>query len=192
MSEVPMSDFDHGVRKYYQATRLSEEGVRTILASSVGRGRRRRVRHLRLTGAAAVLVIGLFGLSRHIEDRAVAEGILAEVSMNHRKRLAVEVASDQFQVVQDGLDRLDFPIHPATQGASGDYLLLGGRYCSIRGELAAQLKVRDPASEAVLTLYVTPLTEVLARLTPLESEREGVWIRLWDEDGRFFALAGER
>jgi anti-sigma factor RsiW len=122
----------------------------------------------------------------------MTERVLAEISMNHHKRLEVEVASDQYQVVQAGLGQLDFPILPTRKELLKNYALVGGRYCSVQGGLAAQLKVRDRVSGELLTLYVTHLTDELERIDPLDANFDGVHIRLWQENGRFFALARDR
>ena len=190
-----MSDFDDSVREFYRGQVLSEERAQTILSRSVGRVRR-RLRAYQLTGVVAVLAIGLFGLQHQFGSGSALDEVLAEVAMNHEKRLSVEVASDRYQVVQAGLDRLDFPILPARRGLLDNYGLLGGRYCSIRGELAAQLKVQDRISGNTITMYVTPLTDalegVVARDEVIERDVDQVRIRLWGESGRFFALAANR
>lgn len=184
-----MSDFDQIVKRYYADKKLPPERLEAILQQ--GSGRPGLARYYKWAGVAAVLLIGFFGVHRQLEHQTLTEGVLAEIAMNHRKQLGVEVASDQYQVVQAKLDRLDFPILPAKEGLLANYRLVGGRYCSIRGELAALLKVRDRMSGAVFTLYVTPLTEALEPMVPLEQNYDQVSIRLWRDNGRFFALAGD-
>ena len=186
-----MSDFDESVREYYARAALRPQRAESILAQGRAATRARRSWLYRLAGMAAVLALGLFGVQRQLGDDSVVPGLLAEVAMNHQKQLGVEVASDRYQAVQAGLDRLDFPVLPARQGLLENYGLLGGRYCSIRGNLAAQLKVRDRVSGRVLTLYVTPLTEALSDHIPLEREFEQVRIRMWEDNGRLFVLAGD-
>jgi len=70
--------------------------------------------------------------------------------------------------------------------------LIGGRYCSIQGGLAAQLKVRSKASGKVATLYVTTLTDKLQRIKGQRVVQDNVDIHLWQQQGRFFGLATDR
>jgi len=143
-----------------------------------------------MAGIAAVLLIAFVGIHTHLEREGLTARVVAEIAMNHRKDLGVEIASDQFQVVQEKLDKLDFPILPARQELIRNYALVGGRYCSIQGALAAQLKIRDRISGELLTLYVTPLTGELEGIGELAEEVDGVHVRMWRENGRFFGLAG--
>ena len=186
-----MSNFDERVREHYEHAALPQNRAEAILERGRGAARGRRGRLYRLAGLAAVLALGWFGIQRQLGDDSVVHGVLAEVAMNHQKQLGVEVASNRYEAVQAGLHRLDFPILPARPGLLENFGLLGGRYCSIRGNLAAQLKVRDRVSGRVLTLYVTPLTEALSGQVPLEREFEQVRIRMWEDSGRLFALAGD-
>ena len=86
------------------------------------------------------------------------------------------------------MQRLDFSLDlPAD--IQRNFQLIGGRYCSIQGGLAAQLKVRNRVNGAVSTLYVTTLTEKLARIKEQHVLQGRVDIHLWRQQGRFFGLA---
>jgi anti-sigma factor RsiW len=135
------------------------------------------------------LLIAFVGLQNHLESSALKERVLAEVAMNHRKQLDVEFVADQYLQLQQELDRLDFSIVPKGSALTRNYRLVGGRYCSIQGQLAAQLKVEDKMSGEWLTLYIAPLNDELQRLSSSDQTHSGVYIRLWQEDERFFALA---
>ena len=186
-----MNSIDEKIREYYAGKALSEEKVDKLLKRASRQGRRPAGWYYRLAGIAAILAIGLVGLHAWLEGPDTAARVLAEIAMNHRKNLDVEVASDQYQVVQERLDRLDFPILPARQALIRNYALVGGRYCSIQGGLAAQLKVRDKVSGELLTLYVTRLTEELADIAPMDRALDEVHIRLWQDNGRLFGLAAQ-
>ncbi len=185
-----MNSFDEIIKKYYADKSLSEEKVESILARSAGKRTTLFIRYYKFAGVAAILLIAFVGLHLQLNRATVTEGVLAEIAMNHLKRLNVEVTSDQYQVVQKNLDRIDFAIRPVGRELIENYILVGGRYCSINGGLAAQLKVRDKLSGALMTLYVTRLTDELAGITSLDTDYNGVQIQLWKENGRFFALAG--
>ncbi len=186
-----MKDFDETIHKFYSGKSLSPDSVSAILSKSSTLRKSLLRRYYTLAAVAAVLLIVFIGLHQQLNRATMAHGVLAEVAMNHLKGLNVEVASNQYEVVREKLDRLDFPILPGRKELIESYTLLGGRYCSIHGGLAAQLKLRDKNTGQLLTLYVTKLTKKLGGLTPLDAERDGVPIRLWQENGRFFALAGD-
>ena len=69
--------------------------------------------------------------------------------------------------------------------------LLGGRYCSIQGGIAAQFKLRDRESGAVRTLYATKLTPALAGIAESNSIHGDLAISLWQDDGIFYGLASD-
>ena len=67
--------------------------------------------------------------------------------------------------------------------------MIGGRYCSIHGNLAAQVKIRARDSGRLLTLYATGLTPELANISRQETGHDDVRIKTWNEGGVFFGLA---
>ena len=67
--------------------------------------------------------------------------------------------------------------------------MLGGRYCSIQGRLAAQIKLEDEHG-SVLTLFQTNFDERFDGLTEVQRELDGIRIRVWREGDLLFALAG--
>lgn len=186
-----MSNFDETIKRYYSSKSLSAAKVEAILAKSTRSRRSLFTRYYKFVGVAALLLIGFVGLHQKLNQATMSERVLAEIAMNHQKRLKVEVISDQYPVVQEKLGQLDFSILPVKSELIMNYTLLGGRYCSIHGGLAVQLKVREKASGEFMTLYVTKLTDKLEDITPLDAEFDGVGIRLWKEDDRFFGLASD-
>jgi hypothetical protein len=187
-----MSNFDETIKRYYSSMSLPAEKVETILANSVRARKSLFSRYYKFAGVAALLIIGFIGLHLQLHKATMTERLLAEIAMNHQKRLNVEVSTDQYEVVQEKLNRLDFSILPVKSELIVNYTLLGGRYCSIHGGLAVQLKVREKASGDFMTLYVTKLTDKLEDITPLDAEFDGVRIRLWKEDHRLLAIAGDK
>jgi len=68
---------------------------------------------------------------------------------------------------------------------------MGGRYCSVPGYFAAQLKVRNKKDGRILTLYVTKLNPELEKLYPDSYLQDNTEIRLWESDGILYALASD-
>ena len=170
-----MPDLDESIRRHYAAQSLPPR-----------RAADPKVWRLRMAAVAAgmLLCFGLFHV--WMRDRDAAERVLAEIAMNHRKQLDVEVAAEDFSAVVAALDRLDFAIRPPP-GLDAAFVPVGGRYCSIQGAPAAQLKLRHRETGAAHTLYAAPLTPQLAGT---EAAVDGLPIRLWSDGEVFFGLAG--
>jgi len=182
-----MSDIERGIRRYYAEKELPAARVEAILAGGKKRGFMRR--NYRLLSVAAVLLLFCAGAYQALGQAQYKERVLAEIAMNHRKDLGVEVESAEYKSLEEALDRLDFNLEPTAVRLAG-LALVGGRYCSIQGQLAAQLKVVDPASKEILTLYVTRIDDALEELAPLDESYEDLHMRCWRDGERFFALAG--
>ena len=86
------------------------------------------------------------------------------------------------------MDRLDFKLAPI-KDLPGKFSLLGGRYCSIQGKLAAQLKVKDIVSGNIATLYVTTSTDKLEKIANQQVVFDNVTIRMWQDGKNFYGLA---
>jgi hypothetical protein len=187
-----MNNFDDIVRKYYSSKTLSAEKVEDVLSKSTRSRKVSFTRSYQLAGLAVALLIGFVFLHQRLNQATMTERVMAEIAMNHQEQLSLEVTSDQYQVVQEKLSRLDFSILPDKSDMTQNYTLVGGRYCSIHGELAVQLKLQDKTSGKLISLYVTNLTDELKDMTPLDADLSGVNIQFWKQNGRFFASASDR
>ena len=189
MSDRAQSSLEAALRRHYRGKSLPAARIDEILDAGALATSRRSSVYYWFTAVAAAFVVGFVGVHTAMQHSRT-QAVYREIAMNHRKQLAVEVAAPRYEQVQSGLPRLDFSVTP-NPGASAvtDHVLIGGRYCSILGGLAAQLKLEDRASGEPLTLYVTPLTDGLADMAPSQAVVDGVAISTWREDARFFALA---
>jgi anti-sigma factor RsiW len=151
--------------------------------------------HRRVAAAAFLLLLGAFYLGRIFRPAslgvltadALARSIGSEIAMNHRKQLNLEFSAGDYATLQAQMSKLDFALAPPSNPAASSLHVVGARYCSIQGQLAAQIRARDPAG-TVYTLYETKLTDKL-RTVAGEVKAEGVRIRLWSEKGLFYGLA---
>lgn len=78
--------------------------------------------------------------------------IAQEVAKNHIKLRPLEVISDDFNKTSAYFQQLDFVLAPSRRIDQPGLTLLGGRYCSIQSETAAQLRYIDSNGKP-LTLY---------------------------------------
>ena len=184
-----MTDLESHLQEHYARARLSDARIEQILAATPAKATPPRVWYARLGSLAAALVVGLGGLHFHLIERDIAARVLAEVAMNHGKQLDAEIASGDVAVVAAALDRLDIPLRPPGQWPAR-YALLGGRYCSIQGGLAAQLRLRDQETGELHTLYATRLTSDLETVVDTATTYDNVGITFWRDRDVFFALAG--
>lgn len=187
-----MKKLDDALRKFYSAQELPEGRVTRILAASdaVAGSAIRWWRPQWLAAAAAlVLLLGGSGFWWRAPMRMTAR-VTAEVAHDHLKGSAPEVRADDFSVIETALAKLDFPLAPsAAHPLPAKLTLVGGRYCSVQGEPAAQIRLLEPDGHPC-TLYVARSAgNRLASVRPGEYEAAGVRVRIWHDEGRLFAMA---
>jgi anti-sigma factor RsiW len=141
--------------------------------------------------AALTAAIAIFFLvADHDEyQRAIERTVCAEVVMNHVRHSPLEIISSHYSEVQAALSRLDFSIMPANSTILETYRLMGGRYCSIQGVPAAQLRVQDIRSGKECTLYAVKAAGKLQHVTPTVDSMDGIRVEVWRQDNVLFALA---
>jgi hypothetical protein len=154
--------------------------------------------------AAAIVLVAVSGLLsvqqyESYRTHQLLESIALEVADNHLKLKPLEIESTDLRSVLGYFDDLDFQLQasPHIAGNQGDRLL-GGRYCSIQGIDAAQLRV-VAADGALSTWYEATLPANRLRLVPDLSDGDqpaefvirGVAIRIWQEHSVVFAEAKE-
>ena len=140
--------------------------------------------------AATVLLAFGFGLlGQRSQERANRVGVLAaEIALNHHKALALDVETPSYDELRQAMPQLDFtPVAPDSLHGSA-YELLGARYCSIGGSIAAQLRLRD-ASGRRATLYELRAPEIARGIERAETEVDGLRVSLWREGGLLLGLA---
>lgn len=124
------------------------------------------------------------GLFQPATPRDIAE----EVAKNHLKMKPLEIETQSMAGIERYFTALDFSPINSRQFALSRGQLLGGRYCSIQGVTAAQLRYRDEQGRKI-TLYETPydpkrlpaLPHVEKGEAPLMLYVSGLEISLWVE-----------
>ncbi len=153
-----------------------------------------------VVSAALILMIGLFlvnSLQRQNASSDLLEAIALEVASNHLKLKPLEVKSQNLRQVLSYFDRLDFQLVESASiaGKAGDRLL-GGRYCSIQGIDAAQLRVRSVDGELSTWYEATLPPDKLKHIPNLDTgaapaviAAKGLQVRIWRRHGVVFAHA---
>lgn len=191
----------HQVRRHLEARSLNPHQLTqlqgTLARQSSGAGRQWR-RAPGLAAVAALVAVLSFAVMSWVGPRTADPDLLLriadEVAANHLHTKPLEVRTGSLAELRRYFGRLDFK--PAeTRQRDPDLQLLGGRYCSLQGVAAAQLRLRNPATGTVETLYQAQYKPrvfgVLPHLekgeAPAVVHARGIEVRIWVERGLVFA-----
>ncbi|MCG8417779.1 MAG: hypothetical protein MJE77_07530 [Proteobacteria bacterium] len=195
---------DIAVREFYQNVSIRPELVerlrglaelpahpgkseRVARLERLGNWRRRAVvaGMMAAAGVAALVALRLAASPGPITADQRALLIAEEIAMNHRKRLDVEFRTPVYPELAGAMDKLDFEPQPSR---SDHYNLIGGRYCSIQGSIAAQLKLADNNGR-FHTLYQTRWKPAYSGLPERRIATGDVEVQFWREADILFGLA---
>jgi len=130
---------------------------------------------------------------------AVIKAISAEVVKNHLKLKPLDIKTQSIDEARRFFEHLEFSPIYSTQARQrfslSDGFLLGGRYCSIQGTTAAQLRFETPDKQ-LNTLYEVSYDELKYGPIPslkdgesaIELQVKGLSVRLWRERGLMMVL----
>ena len=142
-------------------------------------------------GIIALLVIALGTQLVLYSDLDIEQKIAEEIAYNHNKQMTPEVFSSSLDNIGAYLGKLDFPLIASKRFSTGNWEILGGRYCSISNSLAAQLKIRNKDTNKVHTFYQALVPQALpAELEAREIFVDGVKVDIWVEKGLLLGIAG--
>lgn len=141
-----------------------------------------------LSACVLILAVGLWTSVPLINS---SRDIVEEIASNHLQPLQLDVGSSSLEEVDRNLSHLSFSLIKSARMESKQWKLLGGRYCTIQGQLAAQLKLLNKESQKIVTLYqsaILPKSDKSLNEKTLLSDT-GVEVSIWWEDGVMLALA---
>ncbi len=149
--------------------------------------------------SALVMVVGLsFYLvnSTNFSPKSIELRIAEEVAENHLKLKPLEISFDSMQGISSYFKQLDFsPVSPILFTRS-EQTLLGGRYCSIQGVTALQLRLMNNKTNKVQSLYETQYDRQIFNDFPTSAKGskpltiyvKGMKVDMWVEKDILFAL----
>ncbi|MGL1935377.1 MAG: hypothetical protein OCD01_10160 [Fibrobacterales bacterium] len=178
-----MNKLDETLRNHYADHSLSEVAVNRILAKG-----KRAYRKKQLFRIAALFILStslLVGITQYRYESSMSRTV-AEIKMNHLKGEQPTIKTDNYRALSTHLNELAFAIPQSKR--LRDYSLIGGLYCSVQGNRAAQLKLNSPSGSTV-TLYVTQAKGTLESLTDDTVKDENITVSVWQEGPLFFGLA---
>ena len=140
-----------------------------------------------IRAVAAAILVGVIGLFLYEADDPPAASALAsraahEIALNHRKQFAIEFTGRGFDGLAAQMPKLDFqPFQPNRVRRHG-YRFVGARYCSVGGQVAAQIRLQDRYRRK-LTLYQFRPGSEFEELRESRIDVDGVSVQIWREGG---------
>lgn len=132
-------------------------------------------------------------------ELALEQRIGDEVAKNHINLKPLEIQTSSISSLRAFLSELDFLPAESVLLKGSSKTLIGGRYCSIQGVTAAQLRLKDSKTGQVQSLYQTiydkkvfyDLPELKENQKPITIYSKGLAVDIWVEKGLLFALTRE-
>jgi len=144
-------------------------------------------------GQAAVgliLVAGLMFFYDSSLNRERSETTLRAAALYHKTRLQLDFEGNSIVELRSQMKELPFTLQLPVSVDLQTFRLVGGRYCSINGQLAAHLRFTNPDSGRHFSLFQTALAPQLERLDLSAENIDGMAVRLWNEKPNFYVRAG--
>ena len=113
--------------------------------------------------------------------------VMKEIVYNHNKNLPSEIKTSNLFEIQQHLSKLDFTIAQSDNLPKEIWQVLGARYCSIQGKVAAQIKIKNLKTGQIHTLYQAKSFD---QKISSESDLYGAHVKVWTEKGLIMGLAG--
>lgn len=188
------------VNKETKSIQLSSEQLQTLdtLQLATAKQRPSNQKWSSMVGIAAMLLLTVLFLQERFlgSSGTMINEIAMEVVKNHLHQKPLEVNASQLASIRSYFTRLDFVPVQSEFMQSKNLSLLGGRYCSLQGITAAQLRFKSVNIDGVHTLYQVgydpdifkTLPDVDNGESPVIVYDSGVKVTLWVEKNVLFAL----
>ena len=185
-----MNKLDDQIRDYYQSQKLDEHRADAILETGRQLSNVRRLKNvsiLALAAAAIIVVAAYFAIPD--ESQSVNDLASAEIAAIHHMQLDPELRRSDYQELQAAFAKLDFSIIPAKKFIRDNFILQGGRYCTLCGKTTAQLSLVNKTTGEPCFLYITKLDELLTNIQADTVVVDGIHVQMWKSDNRLFAMS---
>ena len=191
---MEMRKIDDQIRDYYAQQRPSPDAVnRMKQIIRVGAPARRTSRRSWMTVAAGLMIAAvtlLWTAAQRVTQspQQVTASIARQAAVGHNEKQELEFRVRDCAELQAKMRSLDFtPVEPSMmQGMN--MRIVGARYTTLGGEIAAQIVYVD-ANGVPCTLYEARPVEQLAQIAPGEHQIDGIRVSVWKEKGLVMVLA---
>jgi len=171
---------------YYQSQSVNSEELNSIIKVTQAR---RNKRWTSVSVAASLLLMAMsFFLYQNKLENQRTERVLNEIALNHASKLRMDAVGVSLSKLQSDLPQLNFEMRLPDGAFFENLIPLGGRLCTINGNLAAHLKLHDPDSDRQYSLFLTQYAHNLKTVQSPEKEISGVDVKLWQENELVYAF----
>ncbi len=142
--------------------------------------------------AASLLLAAIISLQWIIAtptQQQLVASIAQEIAINHQKQFGSDFKAASYIGLRNAMKKLDFKLVDPDRLKARGLQILGGRYCSLHGQIAAQVRLKNDTG-AIFTLYQTSSHDSFNTLTEHSQRANGVEIEMWNEGGVFLGIAG--
>ena len=189
-----MTEIDDRLRDHYRGLQLNAQELQNIAHSGSHKGRfSSAFTSWKLGGfawaTAALLLLSVsVGVHEYGTHTERTYRTLNEAALNHSTRLQLEFESGSIVEIDENMSQLPFKVQ-LPEKFSRQYSVLGARYCTINGELAAHVKFIDRETDKQVSLFMTRSVDDLQDINAASEQVDGVNVTLWNESGLFYAMA---
>ena len=140
--------------------------------------------------ALAIALTTLIWTAAHhaSSPQEVAAAVARQAALGHNERQELEFRVRDCAELQRQMKSLDFAIVEPAMMKEMNMHIVGARYATLAGEMAAQIAYLD-AHGLPCTLYEARPTDQLARIPAGEHQVDGLRVSVWKEKGLVMVLA---
>jgi len=182
-----MDRLDEKISDHYLSKNLSPAKMQLLLARA--HSERKKRWWPAYAAVVMILVTGVLIAHQHLLLDERKDIALRETAMNHITKLQVDFSATELEDLNSKMSKLDFALRLPNKVSAVANNLIGARYCTIAGNLAAHLRFNERASGKQLSLFMTPVADEMKHLLNEQAQIEGVNVKLWQEEGLFYAMA---
>lgn len=176
------------IREYYAQQRPSADALTRMKQIIAAGSPRRSVPRIYLGAAAAVLIAIVTLWWMAATPQQLARTLGRQAAAGHNEKQQLEFFVQKCAELQEKMKSLDFnPVEPAMMTAM-KMRIVGARYTTLEGAIAAQIVYLDEHG-VPCTLYEVRPIDRLANLTASEQQVDGVRVSIWREKGLLMLLA---
>lgn len=179
-----MSDLKDKVAGYYETIKLSEKQLLELESLRNKRGTF-PLKWVNLSAVGAMITVFFVLSSNFFSKGHPLEKIADEVIYNYSKNLPSEFLVDNIIDLNSRLVKLDFKLRESTR--LSQFAVIGGRYCSIQGKIAAQIGIRHEGRTSIL--YQSKFSNLNEEDLPYHLVKNGVDVLIWVENKILFIKA---
>jgi len=187
-----MINLERKIKHAYNSKKLSSNQMESIQNASPVRYKKRDQIFSLFKYAALFLLIlsGIYSiyLLPSQQQNKILNQFATEIAFNHNKNLPPEIKTNSISEINEKLNRLNFKII-LPKKVTSHYKLIGGKYCSVKNRIAAQLKL-ESTDLKVVTCYIFKKEESFDFNTLINENNTQVL--LWNSNDLIYAIASEK